>query len=487
VRSLLIPDIALAAAALTLFYALLFFDAPAALFRDSDTGWHILTGERILAGNGWPHTDSYSWSRPGAPWFAWEWGADVVMAGAFRVAGMSGVTLLYLAAISVCTWLWFKLTWALNGGFLLACALASPMLSTVNMHWLARPHVFGWVCLLVWLLWASRVSGTIGGRGAVGVALLTVVWANLHASFFLLPVTAVLFALEKPAWFAPAALISAVASLLNPYGWNLHRHLFDYLTNRELLSHVGEFQSFNFHSTGAIQIVMTVVVAAAGAAYALEQRRVSHALLLGMFLFVALRSARGLPVLALLLPFANAAITSAMDRSAERLKAVVAYGRNLRALEVGFRGYAWAPLLLGLAFVILRAPAVQARTGFPAAEFPVDGAKAVAALPEQARLFAPDKFGGYLIYRFHGGRKVFFDGRSDFYGVAFMQKYLDLVQVRPGWVEEWNRWQFTHALLPVRYSLVDALPRLGWRETYRDKTAVLLEAPAALNSTNPVR
>ena len=26
-----------------------------------------------------------------------------------------------------------------------------------------------------------------------------------------------------------------------------------------------------------------------------------------------------------------------------------------------------------------------------------------------------DKFGGYLIYRFEGRRKVFFDGRSDFY------------------------------------------------------------------------
>ncbi|MBL8290518.1 MAG: hypothetical protein JNN08_01710, partial [Bryobacterales bacterium] len=89
-RSLLIPDLALLGAALTFFYALLLFDAPRRLFRDSDAGWHIRTGERIVDERSLPRTDPYSFSRPGAPWFAWEWGSDVLMGMAHRLGGLGG-------------------------------------------------------------------------------------------------------------------------------------------------------------------------------------------------------------------------------------------------------------------------------------------------------------------------------------------------------------------------------------------------------------
>jgi len=52
--------------------------------------------------------------------------------------------------------------------------------------------------------------------------------------------------------------------------------------------------------------------------------------------------------------------------------------------------------------------------GFSPRNF-LPGRGAVEQLPPDARILAPDKFGGYLIYRFAKKRKVFFDGRSDFY------------------------------------------------------------------------
>lgn len=469
-RSLLVPDLALLGAALTFFYALLLFDAPRRLFRDSDTGWHIRTGERIVDTRSLPRADPYSFSRPGQPWFAWEWGADVLMGLAHRKAGLAGVALLYLCAIALCTWLWFRLHWALGGDFLLACVMASPMLSTVNMHWLARPHIFGWVMALAWLLFAVRPHARFSAKDICAVAGLTLLWTNLHASFFLLPVTALLFAIgQRSRWFVSAALLSAAVTFVNPYGWMLHQHLYQYLTSGELLAHIGEFQTFNFHSEGAAQILLTVALAAAGATLAAMHRQWPAALLLALFFILALRSARALPLLALLLPFANAAFTATL-RGSRRLTAALRYSANLRALELGFRGYAWIPVILMAGFFHLRA----STPGFPADQFPV---AAAAHLPAQTRLFAPDKFGGYLIYRFHGERKVFFDGRSDFYGLSFMKSYIRMVQLRPGWLGDWNRWGFTHALVPPDYSLADALPRRGWRTLYRDSTAVLLAAP----------
>src|SRR5947199_7359328 len=45
---------------------------------DGDTGWHVRTGEWILAHRQVPAIDIFSFSRPGAPWFAWEWLWDLL-------------------------------------------------------------------------------------------------------------------------------------------------------------------------------------------------------------------------------------------------------------------------------------------------------------------------------------------------------------------------------------------------------------------------
>src|ERR1700745_928668 len=63
------------------------------LFSDCDTGWHIRTGEWIIAHHAVPTQDIFSFSKPGAPWFAWEWLSDVLFAwinyhGGLRVLAM---------------------------------------------------------------------------------------------------------------------------------------------------------------------------------------------------------------------------------------------------------------------------------------------------------------------------------------------------------------------------------------------------------------
>ena len=69
------------------------------LLADGDTGWHIRTGELILSSGRVPVADPFSFSRPGAPWFAWEWLSDVIFAlfnrwsGVAAVAAVCGVVL----------------------------------------------------------------------------------------------------------------------------------------------------------------------------------------------------------------------------------------------------------------------------------------------------------------------------------------------------------------------------------------------------------
>jgi hypothetical protein len=468
-----VPDLAFATAVVTLFYCLFLFQGYQKLFRDSDAGWHIRTGEAILATGNLPRTDPYSFTRGGQPWFAWEWLSDVAAGGIHRSLGLKGVALFYAAAISAGVWLWFRLHWALGGNFLIACAMAPLLLSTCNIHWLARPHVLSWIFLLLAIF--PRKPNLIV------VGLVTALWANVHASFFLAPFIALLFALEDR-WYIKAAVVAAVAPLLNPYGPQLYVHVFRYLTDTDLLSRIGEFQSFDFHSAGAAQIIATVILGVVGGTLALTQKRLHHFALAILVTAMALRSARALPLSALLLlPIANAAITRWLrnpgtdgtlhrffEEKSENVPSVpgfLAYADNLRALDVRFQGLALTPLILLAVFPLIPT------AGFPADQFPV---AAYPHIPAGARLFAPDKFGGYLIYRSNGTLKVFFDGRSDLYGADFLKQYSRLVQVRPGWREYWDSFHFTHALLPADSPLLPALQQIGWRPLYRDRTATLL-------------
>jgi hypothetical protein len=469
-----VPDLALVAAAVTLFYSLFLFQGYTAFFRDSDAGWHIRIGESILASGEFPRTDPYSFSRPGQPWFAWEWLSDAVTGAIHRAAGLRGVALFYATIIACGVWLWFQLHWTLGGNFLVAGAMAPLLLSTCNIHWLARPHVESWILLLMAVLYLERRRGGTGDtearrrggwRDALLVAVFAALWANIHASFFFAPLLALLYALRGKVSMSVVA-IAAVAPLANPYGWRLYQHVWQYLMDSELLSRIGEFQSFDFHTPGSGQIIATVMVGIAGGTLALTAGRWEHFVLAMAISAMALRSARALPLSALLLlPVANCAITERMP-----FKRFQAYCERLRALDMRLGGLALAPVLILAAGALLRAmPA-----GFPPDQFPV---AAYSRLPEDGRLFAPDKFGGYLIYRSAGQRKVFFDGRSDFYGAEFLKQYSRMVQVRPGWRELWDGWHFSHALLPVDYPLAPALEQIGWREIYRDGVAILLAAP----------
>ncbi len=71
-------------------------------------------------------------------------------------------------------------------------------------------------------------------------------------------------------------------------------------------------------------------------------------------------------------------------------------------------------------------------------------------------------------------RRVFFDGRSDFYGPAFVRDYLTVMGGRPGWQTVLERYDLKVAMVPRRSSiaaLLDESP--SWTRRYQDSTAVI--------------
>jgi hypothetical protein len=500
----ILPDQALTVALITILSIFFIFHGAIGLFGDSDSGWHIRNGERIIRTGLLPRVDPYSFSKAQQPWVAWEWGADVLMGAVYRLSGLAGVALMFGLAVGTAVWMWFRLNAAAGGNFLLSGLFLVPMLSATSLHWLARPHVFSWLFLLGTVWFCERMPGRLRWRHLALVVIAAAAWSNIHASFFFAPLIALVYAAGEyigpliwalrpfhPAGDVPqqsrgsdyirVALAAFVGTFASPNGWRLHQHVASYLLNAGLLDRITEFQSFDFHQDGALRILVALAICCAGGFAALSIHKPARFLLSMLLIAIALRSVRALPVAALLLlPLANGSITAVLSGARgltaglrKRLDSTLEYGRGLSTIECSFRGYALIPLAAMLIFVSIRNGA-----GFPADEMPVAASAAVALLPASARILATDTFGGYLIYRFSGGRKVFFDGRSDFYGADFAERYLQMVEARPGWRAEFKRWHFTNALLPPDTPLIDALEASGWRELYRDHTAVLLSGSA---------
>src|SRR5579863_3637426 len=63
------------------------------LLGDGDTGWHIRTGEWILDNGRIPRHDIFSFTKPGQPWFAWEWLWDLCMGVLHRHGGLQSIVL----------------------------------------------------------------------------------------------------------------------------------------------------------------------------------------------------------------------------------------------------------------------------------------------------------------------------------------------------------------------------------------------------------
>ena len=455
------------------------------LLMDGDTGWHIRTGEWILRSGTVPHRDLFSYSRPNAPWIAWEWLADVVFAklnawwGLTGVSGASAVLLCLASAILLSTLL------ARGVGLWLAAGATFAAASPSTIHYLARPHVFSIVLFTVGLglLDRDRRRRT---RWLWGLFPVTVVWCNLHGGFVLwvavLWLLALASALERnraaASRYARLAGLCSAATLLNPSGWNLYRHIVEYLASPWIMRAVQEFQPPQIRAENMLVFAALLVASVALASRTAARGRWFEPLLVWALGLAALRSARHIPFFAVSAALVIAGECARWWRAASIRSNARSAVRILWEMGRQFgqrRGLtAWSPLLAAGVLVF----AIPPVSDFPAERFPV---RAVAVMDavlapagSQPRILTSDQWGDYLIYRLYPRQRVFFDGRSDFYGEGLGADYQALLDASARAREVLDRYHFEFALLPHEWALERVLERdAAWDCIYRDGVAAL--------------
>jgi hypothetical protein len=75
---------------------------------------------------------------------------------------------------------------------------------------------------------------------------------------------------------------------------------------------------------------------------------------------------------------------------------------------------------------------------------------------------------------------VFIDGQTDFYGEALTREYERVIQAEPGWEEILTKYSVGWLLIPPGERLERELNAVGgWREVYRDESAVIFSRAGA--------
>lgn len=477
------------------------------LLADGDAGWHIRTGEYILQHHAVPHQDLFSFSKSGAPWFAWEWLSDVAFALAFRAAALKGVVLLAGVVIACFATLLLRfLVWSDVNAFV-ALGVTLLGLGAASLHFLARPHIFT-MLLLVVSLWLIAADRRAPGRRVWLLVPLTVLWTNLHGGFLVLVLCLGLLAAGSgiEGWLAGpgpgrwsrlwrySSLTGATAasSLINPYGYRLHVHIIEYLRSDWIRNVVQEFQAPTFRTENLRQFEILLFAGLITAAFLFARKQIAGGLWILTFAHMALTSVRHVAMYSVVaVPLIGAEATRWWNfaaASAGRGSTLRIFDDMARDLRSAFRRTSVLPALAVIALILVGKP-MKWPDDFPSASFPVQIVSRHVDELVRGRVFTEDQWGDYLLYRFYPRLRVFVDGRSDFYGPALGSDYIQMMQGGFRWQGLLDRYRIDVVLAPVEWPLAQLLKQdRQWRLVEDDGSAILFlrrSVPGAVVAGTP--
>jgi hypothetical protein len=457
---------------------------------DGDMARHIRLGEAILDHRALPRADFFSHTMAGEPFIAFEWGSEVVYALAYRSAGLPGVAVLAGLILALTYALVARFLIRRGGDPLLAYFISMVAAVLGAAHWLARPHLFTMLAVVLLLELLERR----GRRTLWPYFVLFVVWANLHGGFFYGCITITLYAAgelvearlatgeQRSEWLARArhhgaALgVALLASVINPNGLRNLAHVTGFFGNR-FLRQTQEFLSPDFHTVNGKIFLLAIL--AVLATLALTRRRPAIPALLVLLANVAfsLISQRNIELFALAaLPL----LALTYDEEWRRLPLL----RRAKAVFQREHAGAYSGLGAALSGLILLAVALAGGTlagvevvpsRFDPKVFPVGAVAKARAERLDGKLFNHFIWGGYLLHAWPE-QPVFIDGGTDHYGDELFDEYVHVWNLDPGWREILNRRGIDLALVPPNSRLAEELTQdQGWGVWYCDSTAVLLK------------
>ncbi|HAL65366.1 MAG TPA: hypothetical protein DCP10_07365 [Bacteroidales bacterium] len=437
----------------------------------------------------------------GQPATQHEWLSALIFELINRLFGFEGIILLCALVIGATIYLLYKNISGENQTLL--PVLLAVLLTLINsmVHWLARPHIFSFLLLIIWMIILKKMRDGHQNRWWMLPALMFV-WVNLHGGFIIGFITWAIYGFglgfdilfqrtEEKDRLAPrfwvyyllAGITSFFASLLNPSGFDLWVKVVGHASNKYLASITDEFQSPNFHEITFWPFLLTIglLVIVLG----LSNKKFKSEILFNAasWLMLGLYSGRNIPLFAIITaPLLAEGLNDLLVNANPDVKLSIwikGLDSRLQVLDGQLKGTFW-PLfsilivILGLAAGLKFDMNGQGYALDPEV-FPIAAVDWLEDNPQEGEMFNYFTWGGYLEYRLWPEKRVFIDSKSDFFGEDFVRQYGKVILQQEGWQEVLDQYDVSWAILPTGERAVRAIEeKLGWVVIYQDNTAVII-------------
>lgn len=395
---------------------------------DPDLWGHIQYAEDWLASGTLPRTATHTWADPEYRWINHENLSELILALAHRLLGGAGLMAAKtLLGIGVLMLIWWNARRDRVEPFTAFVCLV-PVAIGLATYWAPRPQLASFVLFTLMMCVLRSVERRSASDGRFRGTLLwlniplMVIWANAHGGFLAgLAVLSLWTALQvvrligfgdgpgrfRTAGFAAAtALAAGAATLINPYGPDLHRWLLGSL--RVPRPEISEWVSLMDDPRAWIPWLL--LTAGALVAFVLTKRRRDgiHLILFAVVAVVSFRHVRHLAFLAILFGFV---VPLHLQSAAERLLR----GRRSPATADSMTPEKAWPVLLTAGMGVLLLSMVSVRQwwnfGVPRDEYPVSAVRFLADNRLHGRLVVTYDWAQYAMAALAPETTVGFDGR----------------------------------------------------------------------------
>ncbi|MEN8241366.1 MAG: hypothetical protein ABFS17_05555 [Chloroflexota bacterium] len=459
---------------------------------DSDTWWHLRSGQWMVENRAVITEDSFSLTRAGTPWQypgLWIQAAMFLVFDAFGPGGLNLWVSLTVVTIFIFVWLTMRGSTLGKVGVLLLAAASSAV------YWAARPYLVTYLLAAIFFYYLEMYYRD--GRGKLWLLpVMMVVWVNSHGGYLagflvLTPYLADALItwitanrqgedpLESKSKFKHLGLIGGLmlaATLVNPAGPGLWALPFSTVSRQAEQLFIAEWQSPDFHQVYLLPfaVMLSLLLVVMGGTK--KKFQIYELLLVAGFGLLGLYSVRNIFFFVIVAP---AVLIQGIDSLVAEWKGKFRITRKLELDGKPSRFQSGLHIAMVFLFAVLAAGRVAAYLASEnnweeiSQSFPVAAVEYIREKQPEGNLFNSYNYGGYLIWALPE-YPVFVDGRADLHQDKIIMEWYRTIILAGDWGAVLDEWGIGVVLLEPEQPLVRELVDLGWQLGYADELAVVL-------------
>ncbi|MBX3064643.1 MAG: hypothetical protein KF726_16800 [Anaerolineae bacterium] len=459
---------------------------------DTDTWWHVRSGEWMLDNGRILMQDPFSFTREGQAWINHSWGAQLIMVLFYRALGNAGLAF-YTAILATAGMAVVYLMCEGNvyvRAFVIVIAAAA-----AAVFWSARPQMTSFFLSTVTLYLLHLYKRKHIDRLWL-LPLLMILWVNLHGGFaigFILlfgmiggEVLGRLFDGANPdvlSWrqIGKLTLITALCALalvVNPNTVQMWGYPFRTFGIGVLQQFIQEWNSPNFHGRETWPFIFLLLGTLAAVGLGSKRIDWTDLALVSGTAFMSLYAGRNIATFAIV---AAPVLTRHLHALLEERGLRLGRPRPVRAVGLVINYLLLLLVLVGallyIVGILLPSSVAKAQTEY----LPVEAANYLNKSVDPAtagNLFNSYNWGGYLLFA-APQFKVFVDGRTDLYDDELLREWIDAATGK-NWQQIFEKWRIGLVVIEKDGSLAGLLRSdAAWQEVYSDDKAAIFKRSAA--------